>query len=293
MSGGKLAVIIATKGRAQLVAGLVRRLGAQSRPPDHIFVVGAQAEDIAALDAGQTGLTATVGRTGSALQRNDAIAMASDTYDTLAFFDDDFVPSRFWLQRAEELFAAAADLAGLTGLVLADGAGSAGVELEAGVALVESRDADPPPVFSVDESYGPYGCNMAFRTAAIGGLIFDERLPLYAWLEDADFGERVRARGRMGRADALWGVHLGNKTGRENGLRFGYSQIANAAYLTAKGSLPLKFTARRMAGNLVANALGALAPEPFIDRRGRLRGNLLALADVARGRLTPERILTL
>jgi len=30
-----------------------------------------------------------------------------------------------------------------------------------------------------------------------------------------------------------------------------------------------------------------------VDRRGRLQGNLLALADLARGRITPERVLEL
>jgi hypothetical protein len=34
-------------------------------------------------------------------------------------------------------------------------------------------------------------------------------------------------------------------------------------------------------------------PEPYVDRRGRLRGNLLALRDLAAGRMTPERVLEL
>jgi hypothetical protein len=39
--------------------------------------------------------------------------------------------------------------------------------------------------------------------------------------------------------------------------------------------------------------LRSFRPEPFVDRRGRLRGNMIALADVMRGRLAPERILEL
>jgi hypothetical protein len=34
-------------------------------------------------------------------------------------------------------------------------------------------------------------------------------------------------------------------------------------------------------------------PEPYVDRVGRLRGNLAALADLAAGSLHPERILEL
>jgi hypothetical protein len=45
--------------------------------------------------------------------------------------------------------------------------------------------------------------------------------------------------------------------------------------------------------NLSSNFGRAARPEPFIDRRGRLRGNLLALADVFRGRLEPERAAAL
>jgi len=32
-------------------------------------------------------------------------------------------------------------------------------------------------------------------------------------------------------------------------------------------------------------------PEPWVDRRGRVRGNLMAFRDLLRGRLDPRRIL--
>ena len=37
----------------------------------------------------------------------------------------------------------------------------------------------------------------------------------------------------------------------------------------------------------------SLRPEPFVDRRGRLRGNVLGALDVLRGRIEPEKILSL
>jgi hypothetical protein len=37
----------------------------------------------------------------------------------------------------------------------------------------------------------------------------------------------------------------------------------------------------------------SLRSEPWIDRRGRLKGNLLAMFDVLRGRSDPRRILDL
>jgi GT2 family glycosyltransferase len=286
----EIAVIIATKGRPALVAEMARRFDGQTRRPDHVFVVGASEDDIAALPRDRADLTAMVGRVGLTLQRNDALRLAEGGFRFLVFFDDDFLPSRFWLENMRTLFDADASISGLTGSVLADGAGTAGIPLAEAAALVAARDGEPEGPADFDEAFGPYGCNMAFRASAMAGMRFDERLPLYAWLEDADFGERLRARGRMGRASLLWGVHMGAKSGREKGRRLGYSQIANALYLTRKGSLSRRFTAPLMLRNLAANLLRAPAPEAHIDRRGRLLGNLLALRDFfLRGMVDPER----
>jgi hypothetical protein len=35
----------------------------------------------------------------------------------------------------------------------------------------------------------------------------------------------------------------------------------------------------------------SLFPEPWIDRKGRLKGNLIALADIVLGRISPRRII--
>ena len=285
----RVAVIIATRGRAALVGRLIESLRRQTRPAGHVFVVGSQPDDIAGLADGDD-VTARVGRLGSSPQRNDGIDLAAGRFDYLAFFDDDFVPSRFWLERMAALFDTHPDLAGLTGTVLRDGIRTPGIPIEEGEALVAARDAVPPnDEGGLDARFGPYGCNMAFRTSAIAGLRFDERLPLYAWLEDSDFGGQVARRGATARAEALWGVHLGNKTGRERGIRLGYSQIANPCYLVRKGTVPLGASVKLMARNMAANAAKALTPEPFIDRPGRLRGNILAIGDLMRGRLRPER----
>ena len=45
--------------------------------------------------------------------------------------------------------------------------------------------------------------------------------------------------------------------------------------------------------NFAANHLRALRPEPWADRMGRAKGNWLGLLDLARGRITPERVLRL
>jgi hypothetical protein len=100
-------------------------------------------------------------------------------------------------------------------------------------------------------------------------------------------------RGRLLKCDALAGVHLGEKAGRTSGKRLGYSQIANPIYLLKKGTIPPDLARRLMRGNLASNLLRSFRPEPYIDRRGRLAGNLLALIDLPRGRLDPRRVLEL
>jgi hypothetical protein len=41
--------------------------------------------------------------------------------------------------------------------------------------------------------------------------------------------------------------------------------------------------------NFASNLVRAARPESFIDRRGRLKGNLRALADLLKGKIEPER----
>lgn len=137
---------------------------------------------------------------------------------------------------------------------------------------------------------------MAVRLAPMraNGLRFDERLPLYGWQEDVDLSRRLAEFGQVEQVDAACGIHLGVKSGRGSGLRLGYSQVANPLYLSAKHrGYPLHRAITHIAKNLAMNIVRAMWPEPYVDRRGRLRGNLLALRDLTIGRMVPERILDL
>jgi len=132
---------------------------------------------------------------------------------------------------------------------------------------------------------------MSFRSSLIGDLRFDERLVLYGWQEDIDFTSQMRSRGRVVCVTSITGVHLGIKTGRVSGKRFGYSQVANAIYLIRKGTVPASFALPLMFRNITANLAKSLWPEPYVDRRGRLYGNALAILHIAMGRIEPEYIL--
>ena len=282
-------VVIATKGRPQLAKALVDALSRQSVTPQSIVISTSDAADAAGI-AAQGAVRIVVSRAGSCAQRNAGLAALPAATDVVVFFDDDFVPSRFWIENVGALFAHAADIAVATGHVLADGTKSPGLTWAEGEKIVARADQAPhTQPETIEDNHSAYGCNMAFRRSAIGALRFDERLVLYGWQEDTDFAARVAARGRMVRSDRLWGVHLGIKRGRSPGRQFGYSQMVNPRYLVAKGTMRAASALRLAGRNLLANLAHAFFPEPYIDRVGRLKGNLLGLWDIVTGRWRPER----
>ena len=185
-------------------------------------------------------------------------------------------------------------MVGMSGRLLADGINSAGISHDDAVAMIDAFDTtDAPLDLTSIPAVGTYGCNMAFRRSGIADIRFDERLPLYAWQEDVDFSNRLRPLGRIMRSNACVGVHQGVKRGRSPGYQLGYSQIANPLYLIRKGTMPMSAALWLMARNMLSNHARLLRPEPWIDRSGRAAGNWRAFADLAAGRLNPERILTL
>ncbi len=297
MAKMRLVLAIATTGRREILSRTLADLVNQSRQPDLVVVSVAGPEDYDAklLSLLPWPLLIVTGPKGLCAQRNRALEVLQPQ-DLLMLIDDDFLLAPDYLARVEQLFVAAPDIVMATGKVLADGICGPGLSFAEGHAkLIAAGSGPEADTARLEEAYNGYGCNMAVRARPVvaGRLRFDERLPLYAWLEDVDFSRRLAEAGRIVRAEGLTGVHLGTKTGRQSGLRLGYSQIANPLYLIGKGTIAPRRAYRLMARNLAANLLRAFRPEPWVDRRGRLRGNLLALADLLRGRVAPERVLAL
>lgn len=282
----RVCVVFASRGRPALLAAAVRRLAEQTCRPAAILVSCPRPDDAGAA-AGLPGVTAVWGGNGLAAQRNAALRCMPPDTDMIVFFDDDFVPRQDWIAQAAAVLAAHPDVAAVTGALLADGIKGPGLEM----AEAEAMLARPAIAQArLQDGYIPYGCNMAFRWSAVAGRAFDERLVLYGWLEDRDFGAALARQGhRIVKAGTAVGVHLGVKTGRVSGRRLGYSQVVNPVYLHRKGTMPLASVADHLFRNLTSNLVRALRPEPYIDRRGRLGGNLRGLADVLRGIIEPER----
>lgn len=289
----KLAVIIASTGRPAEVEQLLENLGGQTRLADLIVVSAAEESDV------PVGLASDVvqifGSRGLPAQRNRGLVAVSEEYDLVAFLDDDYVACKTALGGMIACFETFPDVVGANGVLLADGINTVGIPYEKAKEIVATRAVSfaPPPRILSALPNGLYGCNMVFRRSAVEGVRFDERLPLYGWQEDVDFSYQVGARGRLIKTDAFCGVHRGVKNGRVPGCRLGYSQVINPLYLCRKGTIRWGFGMKLMLNNLFANHLRALFPEPWVDRKGRLYGNWLAIRDVFAGNINPERILEL
>lgn len=282
----KITVIIATVGRAATARRTVELLGRQTLQPHRIIAVGAQESDIAGVGEANSLCEGIVTAKGLCRQRNAGLdALPTDT-DIVVFFDDDFLPAPHYLAEVAGIFADDPAVAGITGDLLADGIHTGGFDFEQAAALLSA----PAAPRSLRPRQSLYGCNMAIRLSAIGDMRFDENLPFYGWQEDTDFTYRLGRRGALVSSPSVTGVHMGVQSGRISGLRLGYSQVANIVYLHRKGTIQPALGRKLLFQNVSSNVVRGIWPEPHIDRRGRLKGNLLAFADLLRGRIDPRRI---
>ncbi|NKE48462.1 glycosyltransferase family 2 protein [Roseomonas frigidaquae] len=289
----RLAIGIATRGRAAILGEVLAEIGRQTRPPDRVLVCHVTAEDVAGLPARFPQVDFLASPAGLPRQRNAILDACADC-DAVLFLDDDFLPALDYLAVTERVLDLHPDCVVTTGTVIADGAKGPGISVDEGRALL-AADVPPPDALAVAPHFNGYGCNMAFRLAPLRahGIRVDEALPLYGWYEDIDVTRALGRHGSILRLAGARGVHLGSKSGRVSGLRLGYSQVANPVYLARKGTFPWGHAIPSAARHTAMNALRSLAPEPHVDRFGRLRGNLIALADLLRGRAHPARILEL
>jgi GT2 family glycosyltransferase len=287
-------VVIASTGRPHFLGPVVGYFLGQTMPPARIILSVAGEQDVPADLPADPRIQVLPGPRGLPAQRNTALRACAGREDIIAFFDDDYVPSRYCLEDLAAFMAANPAVIGIDGGLLADGIHSTGLSLADAEAIVARYDSSTrAPICTRVAHDGLYGCNMAFRASSISGVMFDERLKLYGWQEDIDFTGQLRGRGTLLKTNAFHGVHCGAKGGRTSGLRLGYSQVINPLYLIRKGTMRTRFGLGLLLRNVASNLVRMWRPEPWIDRRGRARGNWLGLRDAVRGRLTPERIESL
>ncbi len=295
----KVAIAIATTGRPAILTETLSEVARQTRRPDHVAICPAEDADIdrEALAALELPIAYSRGDKGASAQRN-ALLRDMPPVDIVLFLDDDCFLAPDYVAEVVALFEREPDVMLATGALIADGATGPGftpAEARAMIAAALERRSLRKKDPAIESVFCGYGCNMAVRWSVIAesGLWFDENLPLYSWAEDVEFSRQVAPFGRLVKSGALQGVHLAIKRGRTSGLRFGYSQVANQVYLRRKGVITTKLALIYGGRNVLANLRGLVCSEAYIDRRGRLLGNIYGLIDLARGRSSPMRILDL
>jgi GT2 family glycosyltransferase len=289
----KIAIGIATRGRPSILADTIRDLGMQTRQPDNIYIAYPDPSDVADAPAEFPGVRFMQSALGLTRQRN-MILDALDDESVVVFLDDDFYLHPNYLAIMENLFSSRPEVVVATGNVLEDGINGPGLTYaDAHRALTSPTLSGIKP--QVTPFFNAYGCNMCLRVEPIRAnrLRFDEDLPFYGWYEDVDFSRRLARFGEVVRVSHAFGVHLGAKSGRQSGVKLGYSQVANPLYLVRKRSVSWPYAIASMSSRSMKNLVKSFNPEPYVDRRGRLRGNLLAWREVLEGKSTPTRILEL
>jgi len=289
----RIGLIIASYGRPELLQQHLSSIARQVRPPDEIVLSLVCDGDRPRGVLPDLNIQIVYASRGSCAQRNKGLAFFRDRVDVVLFVDDDFWMAPTYVQELERIFSTDEDIVAATGLVLADGATGPGISIAEAEKCIDEYVSRSKPKEIIKDVPDTYGCNMAFRASKIGDLSFDERLPLYGWQEDVDFSAQLQSRGRIIWANALWGVHLGTKEEKISGLRFGYSQVINPLYILGKGNMTLRRAALLIGKNIVANATKSLFPEPYIDRSGRLKGNMIGLWHALLGKLDPMHALEL
>jgi hypothetical protein len=293
-SPSRIAIVIASTGRPVELGRWIDHVQRQTVQPTALVYAVVTVTDLPDWEKTPDDVTVVVCAPGLPIQRNAALEAVIESCDIVAYFDDDYVPSSYCVEGIDSFFRTHPDVVAANGMLLADGINSPGITCEEASELVIRHDSMPRTEGTVlHELKGLYGCNMVFRTKAIGQERFDEELPLYAWQEDIDFAARVGRYGRMVKTNAFHGVHQGVKGARLPGTRLGYSQVVNPIYLARKGTLSVGEATKLILKNFLKNHARSLFPEPWIDRFGRCKGNWLAIADVLLGRDHPKNILTL
>ena len=289
----RLVVGIATRGRPAILSETISDLARQRRNADEIIVAFADYTDVGDAPERFPEVRFLRSSLGLTRQRNAILDSCMES-DIVVFIDDDFYLEAGYLEVIERLFVEHPEVAAATGNVVADGIHGPGISVAYAKSLLHGFDADHRKQ-AITKTFNTYGCNMSIRLAPVRehGVRFDELLPLYGWAEDVDFSRQLAPYGLIVRVSTAHGVHLGIKSGRTSGVRLGYSQIANPIYLARKGTLAWHLALISVCSLSAKNMLKSLLPEPYVDRHGRLLGNLRAFKDLFAGKLCPSKITRL
>jgi glycosyltransferase involved in cell wall biosynthesis len=293
----KTCVVISSLNRAGVLHETVKSLQKQTIAPAAVILSLCDPASVLPETAQLPLVRVVLGGQGLTKQRNRGAQITPAGTQYVLFLDDDTELAPEFLESMEELLEQHPEIVVASGVSAADGLrlGRALTRKEAEVAA-----RDHPSENGTEPAEGAYGCNMFVRKSILEKVRFDESLPLEGWLEDYDFSVRCKQHGSVVWNRGTCVAHLGvQRLTRERGFPVGYSQIANPYYLWQKQVIPsfarliVKFWFPALRVSLQGTLHGKPPWNKTFDYPGRLRGNVQALADAARLKLAPSRIVTL
>lgn len=293
-----LSVVIASRGRAEVLNETIDSLDAQTRRADEIIVVVTSEQDYNKKIKEISGVTAFLSSPGGSVQRNFGIERTSKDSDLVVFLDDDVELAADYLLRVENFFFCMPSVIAISGVPLLD------IPEDGHMSRTDAKKRlSEPKNFKANVSFRDdlYGCNMAVRRSFLNFERFDENLVGYSYLEDVDLGRRLNRRGLICNygGDSL--IHLGVPGGRISQRRLGYAQIMNPLYLYfTKRSLDFNklvyLTIKVPVGNILGGfgILSFFRSNPALDsvRRERLKGNIDAFIYALKRGVDPKSILS-
>lgn len=294
----RISAIICTLNRPAVLHDTILSVKRQTIPPIQILIASPSRKHVLTETLDIPGVTFIETRTGLCVQRNQALDAVAPESEIVAFLDDDLELTASYFAEMVRLFTNNPQVIIASGTMLRDGGRGGMITRDEAATLChtfdQTYDPDRPLNWKIIDS--GYGCNMIVRHASIGDCRFDERLPLYAWLEDRDFSHRVTLGGCAPvECENAVAVHLGARSGRVSGVRLGFSTIVNPIYLRRKantfsfGFIFVHYWLRCLVGNI----LGIITLDKEYDRVGLIRGNMIGFYHLLSGKCDPEYIFKL
>lgn len=282
----RIAYVIATANRREILEETIQFILSGTVVPAQIIVVGAKQEDLPRNPPAC--VTCHVGCCGLTQQRNLGVSALSDNVDIAALIDDDVFVHEAYSENMLSIFDQNPNTTLVMGHILQNG----DISLSDARKLILEHQVSAKDrgryVVTTTTWGGVYGANMVMRKSFLDHTKFDERLVLYALMEDVDIGTQARKSGDVGYYFGAPCVHLRTPGGRISAKKLGFSEVMNPVYLARKGSVPWGVVIiRRMIRQPLVNLARTILHQDR-EKLERFKGNMIALFFVLRGKIQPE-----
>lgn len=275
-------VIIASRGRSEILKETLESIWNQDDTPDEVIISVVEKSDLP-ISFTSKHVIVLFGSAGLCAQRNLGLKSINSQCNLVSFLDDDLELAPGYFSEVRSAFSKGSAIAGANGNILNEGCSR---EYARGI-LCHAHDRQE--IKSMQSLKSLYGCNMHFRKEYAIKEQFDERLLLYAWLEDYDYSSRISKHGPLFFIPTAKLCHLKEPSGRMDNKKFGFAQIMNPFYIHRKGLLKInEYIKIHFLKVILSNSLKTMKAESA--GFARLSGNMIALRLILKGKILPEYI---